>query len=228
MRKITASICLAIIAGCQLFAQEYEAPDYAAIRKQTFNSKSPTYYPSLMQRFVDCDSTLTLDDYRCLYYGFPLREDFIPYQNINSSVIEARKKLTESGASAEVCSEAIKVAEAALLDNPFDLIALSIIPICYQQLGDSERSSLWNLKLQGILSAISSSGDGETAETAIHVINIEHEYEILNRLGLELDQIEATKTKQTDFMRVRENTDSIKGRYFNYSICGDAYRKRYK
>lgn len=231
MRKIITLACLALLYGLnilQLHAQEMSAPDYDAIRKQIFNSKSSSYYPLLMQRFIECDTTLTLEDYRCLYYGYTLREDFVPYQRENKEVLETRKKLAETNADPAVCSDAIKTAEAALLDNPFDLVALSILPICYLQMGDADSFHMWDIKLHGILDAIGSSGDGETPESAFHVINIEHEYEILNRLGLELDHIEAVKTKQTDFMCVKENADNIKGRYFNYKACGDSYRVRYK
>lgn len=230
MRKIFVLAFLTMFLGnlIPLYAQEMEAPNYESIRKITCNSKSPSYYPLLMHRFVECDTTLTLEDYRCLYYGFTLREDYIPYQGENAAVAAARKQLGETGANPDFCPEAIKIAEKALQDNPFDLIALSIIPICYLQIGDSEKFHIWDIKLHGILDAIGSSGDGETAESAFHVINVEHEYEILNRLGLELDHIEATQNKQTDFMCVKENADNIKGRYFNYSACGDSYRVRYK
>ena len=119
------------------------------------------------------------------------------------------------------------IAKEIMLNNPFDLISLSILPICYLQLGDSTQYRNWDYKLHGILDAIQSSGDGETAETAYHVINIQHEYEIFNRLGLDLEQVEVVNP-QTDFIRAKTNQENIKGVYFNFGACSNIYREKYK
>ena len=102
-----------------------------------------------------------------------------------------------------------------------------MLPICYLQLGDSTQYRNWDYKLHGILDAIQSSGDGETAETAYHVINIQHEYEIFNRLGLDLEQVEVVNP-QTDFIRAKTNQENIKGVYFNFGACSNIYREKYK
>lgn len=237
MHKLTTAI--ALLMGCSfasLLAQQEadstltsmaEAPDYQQILQQTYSSRSASFYPLLMQRYEQCDTTLTLEDYRNLYFGFSLQEDFIPYQKENTSALEARAQLTQSRAAIEDCPAALTKAQEALLDNPFDLPALTVIPICYYQLGDTINYRLWDMKLHGILDAIGSSGDGESAETAYHVINIEHEYEILARLGLELDQVEVVNM-QTDFIRVKENNDSIPGVFFNFSACSKIFDQKYK
>jgi hypothetical protein len=31
-----------------------------------------------MRRYLENDTTLTLEQYRCLYYGYTLHEDFVP------------------------------------------------------------------------------------------------------------------------------------------------------
>lgn len=230
MRKTFLLCCLsAFLCGTGLLQAKptpTDAPDYAQIKEQINNSKSDSYYPKLMERFVNCDTTLIIEDYRKLYYGFALREDYVPYQKENQELLDIRHKLIESEASTEICNDAIKIAQEALLDNPFNLTSLSIIPICYMQLGDSVNYKLWDNKLHGILEAIFSSGDGESAQTAIHVISIEHEYEIFNRLGYELDQVEVVNN-QTDFIRVKENPENIKGVYFNFGVCNKVYSEKY-
>ena len=142
-------------------------------------------------------------------------------------MLEMRKKILKSDCDTDTCAEIIHVAKEVLLDNPFDLTALSIIPICYQLMDSVDVAHVWDIKVQGIVDAICSSGDGETAETAYHVINIEHEYELLNYRHLELSQVKV-ENMQTDFMQVQENPDSIAGIYFNFSACSDIYRKKYK
>ena len=222
-------ISLILSTAClfSLNAQDANVPDYNQIKRIITDSNSNSYYPTLLSRFNECDTTLTLEDYRTLYYGFALREDYIPYQREDSTVLEVRRKLIDNNIDADYCPQAIQIAQEALNSNPFDLIALSIIPICYLQTGDSTNYKLWDNKLHGILDAINSSGDGETAETAIHIINIEHEYEVFNRLRLELDQVEKINN-QTEFIRAKDNPDNIKGLYFNFSACSKVYSIKYR
>ena len=220
------SLLLLLCGITPMSAQEIEAPNYDLIRQQISNSRSASYYPLLMQRFQQCDTTLTLEDYRNLYFGFALREDYIPYQKPGEAVLEARARMALSKADTVCCPAALQTALSTLQDNPFDLPALSLIPICYYQLGDMENYHLWDSKLHGILDAIGSTGDGESAETAFHVINVEHEYEIINRLGLELDQVEVVN-HQIDFVRVKQMNDSVLGIYFNYGIASQLFSSKY-
>ena len=228
MRKTIIFPLLALLtAGLALHAQDVAAPDYAAIRQQITDSNSQFHYPKLMERFEQCDTTLVLEEYRALYYRFPLSADFIPYHGENKKLLEIRKKILKSDYDTDTCDKIIRVAKEALLDNPFDLTALSIIPICYQLMDSTDVARVWEIKVQGIVDAICSSGDGETAETAYHVINIQHEYEIFNRLGLELEQVEVINP-QTDFIRAKTNQENIKGVYFNFGACSNIYREKYK
>ncbi|MBQ0056779.1 MAG: DUF4919 domain-containing protein [Bacteroidales bacterium] len=214
-------------AAPRICAQEIDAPDYKQIRSQISNSKLPSYYPRLMERYVQSDSTLSLEDYRNLYYGFTLREDFVPYQMEKQTLFDARRKIVETHGDPSVCPEAIKVAQAVLDDNPFDIPAIAVISIAYLQLGDTLSYHLWDIKQQGLLDAISSSGDGETARTAFHVISVEHEYEVLNRLGLELEK-DSLIGNNVEYLRVKENAENIEGIYFNFDACANIYRKKYK
>lgn len=228
MRKLITLACLAVsLANVPLPAQDADAPNYEQIRQQINDISSPYYYPSLMMRFVQCDTLLTIDDYRMLYYGFPLREDYIPYQEDNQALLDSRRCLLRPDCTSDSCAKVIRVAQRALANNPFDLTALTLIPLCYQLMDSTDAYHLWDIKLHGILDAIYSSGDGETPQTAYHVIDIEHEYEILNRRHLELDQVKVEKMP-IDLVTVRENPDSITGIYFNFGACKEVYERKYK
>ncbi len=229
MRKLSILVGLALIASTlSLHSQDnVEAPNYELIRSQITDSTSPNYYPRLMERFMQCDTTLELENYRALYYGFPLREDFIPYQEESDALLNIRRRVLQANCPPDSCAEIIEVAKKALANNPFDLTALTIIPLCYEIMADDEHFRQWDIKRQGIIDAIFSSGDGESPETAYHVINVEHEYELLNSRHLELSQVKV-ENMQTDFMQVRENADSIAGIYFNFSACSQIYKEKYK
>lgn len=210
-----------------LKAQEVEAPDYKTIRAAILNQKSPNYYPSLMRRYMANDTTLTLEQVRNLYYGFALQEDFVPYQTEKTELYDIRRKLVQNNGNPRYCPQAIDVAQTVLDDNPFDILAISTMSFAYLQLQDSISFKLWNEKQTSLLDAIVSSGDGETKETAIHVINIEHEYEVLNRMGLQLEA-DSLCNESIEYLKVKDNAEDIPGLYFNFGACRSAYKKRYE
>lgn len=228
MRHTLTSLLLVFCAAfLPALAQEIDSPNYQLIRQLTANSKSPSYYPKLMERYVQNDSTLSLEDYRNLYYGFTLREDFVPYQLEKQQLFDVRRRLVREHGNPAVCPEAIKVAQSVLDDNPFDIPAIAVISISYLQMGDTLNYHLWDIKQQGLLDAISSSGDGETPRSAFHVISVEHEYEVLNRLGLELEK-DSIVGNNIEYLRVKENAENIEGIYFNFDACANIYNKKYK
>lgn len=211
----------------ELKAQEVEAPDYKAIRSSILNAKGQNYYPSLMRRYMANDTTLTLEQVRNLYYGFALQEDFVPYQTEKKELYEVRRRLVKEKGNPRHCPEAIRISQTALDDNPFDLLAISTISFAYLQLQDTLSYHLWNDKQTSILDAIVSSGDGETKETAFHVINIEHEYEVLNRMGLQIEA-DSLCSDKIEYLKVKDNAEDIPGLYFNFGTCREAYKKRYE
>jgi len=72
---------LLIGSAATLSAQETEpqAPDNDAILKDIMNGQSSNYYPSLFMRYMAGDTTLTLDEYRHLYYGYAWQPEYEPF-----------------------------------------------------------------------------------------------------------------------------------------------------
>lgn len=225
MRKII--IFLAVFFSLvSAYAQEMAAPDYKQIRAQVQNAKGPNYYPTLMRRYLANDTTLSMEQYRALYYGFTLQEDFVPYQPSMKQLFDIRKKLSKNNGNPKLCPEAVDLSLAILDDNPFDLLAISTLSFSYLQLHDTVSYHLWNDKQNSLLDAILSSGDGDTEESAIHVINIEHEYEVLNRMGLKVEK-DSLCNDHIEYIKVKENAEDIQGLYFDFGACRSVYRRRY-
>ena len=209
------------------WAQEIEEPDYKQIRQAISNSRSPNYYPQLMRRYVDNDSTLTLEQYRYIYYGYTLQEDFVPYKSQKQQLIDARNRFTRLKGDESLAPDMIRVAKASLDDNPFDIPAINIIAVSYLQIGDTLQYTLWDMKQKGIIDAILSTGDGAEPSSAFHVIDLEHEYEVLNRLGLQVESDSIVNNK-IEYIKVKENAEGEKGFFFNFGACSDVYRKKYE
>jgi hypothetical protein len=225
--SLLALLLLSAVTAPRLSAQEFAEPDYKEIRQATTNTKSPNYYPRLMRRYLKCDSTLSLQQYRYLYYGFTLQEDFVPYQLASQPLLACRKQILAQQNDAQVYERAIKLSEAALENNPFDLLAISTLAVSYLQRGDTTNFQLWNAKQNSLLDVILSSGDGDAPESAFHVINVEHEYEIINRLGLVIEA-DSLCNSSIEYLRVRENAEGERGFYFNFGACNKIYKKRYE
>lgn len=229
MRKLFYSGLLLIfcLLAERASAQEVLAPDYRAIKASIQNTKGPNYYPQLMRRYLANDTTLTLNQYRALYYGYSLQEDYVPYQQVREALFDARQKLVNTKGAHEACTDAIKLSQAALDDNPFDLLAISTMAFSYLQLRDTTSYRVWTDKQNALLDAIISSGDGEDKASAIHVINIEDEYEVLNRLGLQIEK-DSLCSDQVEYLKVLPNADDIPGVYFNFGACRSVYRRKYE
>ena len=79
MNKIILAI-ISLIFTTSLFAQtdsvEYKTPDYAGIKRIISEPGFEFYYPALMERMKQFDSTLTIEEYRFLYYGFIFQSGF--------------------------------------------------------------------------------------------------------------------------------------------------------
>lgn len=211
-------------------AQEFAEPDFRDIKQAITNTKSPNYYPKLLNRYLKNDSTLSLQQYRYLYYGFTLQEDFVPYQSATQALLTLRDEMvraTGSDKQNSVSTRAVQVANNALADNPFDLLAIGTMAIAQLQRGDTSAYELWNAKQNSLLDVILSSGDGDAPESAFYVINVEHEYEIINRLGLIVES-DSLCNDRVEYLRVRENADGERGFFFNFSPCRKVYKAKYE
>lgn len=220
-------ILLLSVAALPLAAQEMAEPDYREIKIITTNRKSSNFYPKLMERYLAGDTTLTLQQYRYLYYGFTLQEDFVPYQDEPLPLIDCRRNLVATAADPTFCLTAIDIARRALDDDPFHLTAISIMAIAHLQIGDTATATLWNIKRTNILEAIQSSGDGQTPETAYHVTHISHEYDVINSLGITVVS-DSVCGDGVEYLRVQENAIGEDGFFFNYKACDKVWRKKYR
>ena len=75
---ITLTLGLASVSAAE--KNNFQAPDFQAIKTETLNPDSKYYYPKLIAKFHSNDTTMTLDEYRHLYYGYMFQEDYNPYR----------------------------------------------------------------------------------------------------------------------------------------------------
>ena len=78
MRRVRLLLFALLLVPMGLQAQDNPAPlppNYELIKKETGRWFGEYRYSRLVTRFWNCDTNLTVDHFRCLYYGAALRGD---------------------------------------------------------------------------------------------------------------------------------------------------------
>ena len=225
MRKIQFLLLLFTICF-NGYSQEntFESPNYKTIETNIKDKKSEFYYPKLLAKYELSDSTMTSQQKRHLYYGYIFQPKYSPY---NPS--EASEKLSEvvnkETLSLEDLAEIIKLSNQALKENPLDIRSLNyrLYSLEQQQKFDELKKNL--VKLEIIVDALVSSGDGISKETAFYVIDTSHEYDLLAMFGFRFGG-EQNLIEHYDYLTVAQNDDNIKGLYFDVSPCLEYLAKK--
>lgn len=226
MKKIL--LIVLFINWINIYSQEtkIEAPDYKKIESQITQKTSEFYYSKLVDKFNAADTTMTLEEKRHLYYGFTFQKKYSPYSRSKHS--EALRTLIgKEKLSNEDYEEIIKLSDLILTDNPFDLRTLNYKTHCLKQLNKETELEKVIIKMNIIMDALMSSGDGISKETAFYVINTSNEYDLLNMLGFSFGG-EQSLIEHYDYLKLDENQYNIPGFYFDVSPCLNYLNKDFK
>lgn len=129
--------------------------------------------------------------------------------------------------------ELATAAELSLKDNPFDLREMSILVHASQEMGNAMKAKIWEYRLENILGAIKSTGNGESMDNAFYVIYPMHEYNMIQLLGYEPTAVDFP-SGGFDYISVRPEQDSkrkiskpAKGFYFNVGPLTEQYELKH-
>lgn len=206
---------------------EVKPIDFNRVKQVTQNPKSRYFFPNLQRLYrSNTDTTMVLEDYRNLYYGYLFQEDYNPYRQSEYSDKVEQLYYKKPHSRAE-CDSIEKYAELSLDDNMFDFDQMQFFIFVLKEKKKHARSLVRNNKLERLIAAIMSSGKG-TKESPWVVICPQHEYNIVNFLGFV-----ATNHKEMengiDYISVQPKEGSkVEGFYFDVSrMLAEAKRKGY-
>lgn len=222
------SLVIMLLLGATAYAQDsdMEQPDFNAIKKEVNNPRSPYYYPTLIQKYNSNDTTMTDDEFRYYYLGYTFQEDYNPYRTSEfAHQIDHLYKQNKKLSVAEY-ENLVKFAKQTLDDDPFDLRQINILIHGLKGLKRYRDAAVWQYRLDHLIDAIISTGDGTTPETAWHVIYPNHEYIILNCLGMKGVDFVFVEPYY-DYVEIEKNTRRIEGFYFNVKRILDVYAQKY-
>jgi hypothetical protein len=189
-------------------------PDFKMIAKTIERKKSDKYYPKLLARFQNNDTTFSDDDYSLLYYGSLLQDGYSPYGGSDYS--DSTEKIFEQNdISLADYDRAINFENLSLKENPFSLRDLNILAYSYSKSGEDSLSNLINFKKDKLIKTILSTGDGKTELTAFYVAAVSHEYDMLQIMGFDFDGSQSITKSGCDYLTLKENKYGVKGIYFD-------------
>ncbi|HSG68112.1 MAG TPA: DUF4919 domain-containing protein, partial [Bacteroidales bacterium] len=108
-----------------------------------------------------------------------------------------------------------RIAGDLLQDSPFRLRETFIAAVSYEMAGNTTLSKVYFNFFEKQVSAIMSTGDGLSRETAFVVIYIPDEYEILEVLGFKHSGSQQLIDGQYDLIRVAPNPYGVYEMFFN-------------
>lgn len=221
MRNLIAILSMLLTSLPIMSQKEYKSPQYGIIKQEIFDENSDYFYPNLVKKYLQGDSSLTIKHLRYLYYGFTFNPGFEPDKESryrDQIMVYLRKeKLTD-----EELQKFISICEETLKDLPFDIRTLNILAFAYKMNNNIVMSDITTFKKDMILKAIESTGDGKTEKTAFHVIDRSHEYDLINEHGLRFATESNTQDPRVEYLLVTQNEKGIRGYYFDISVIFEA------
>lgn len=206
------------------------APDYKQIKKEINSKGSEFYYPELLRRFEAADTTLTVEQLYYFYYGTATRPDYNPYKTSNYDALH--KALEKETPEKEDWENAAKVIDEQLKTDPTNIRFHMYKHMVYRNLYGPESEKTFDAYNQVVmlLSAVTSTGDGRSKETAFHVICVTDEYGIMDVLGLRPKMqslVQGDHGQSYDVMELEENEYGLESMYFNITVSMQALDKMF-
>ncbi|MCG8577786.1 MAG: DUF4919 domain-containing protein [Flavobacteriales bacterium] len=200
-------------------AQQISNINMDSIQLAVANPESDYYYPTLLKRLKDLDTTLNLKEYRHLYYGNVFEKSYHPYgsSKLRKDFLEAYDIYSQQP---QELKGVVKQGDEVLLENPVDLEVLLKMAIAHLVIGEDKKAKVYGKIYYSFLDVIYSSGNGRSAESAWVVTSVDDEYRIVGDLGLRvMDQSLIGECDRLLFSKKGQKRKTmIKELYFNVRL----------
>lgn len=207
------------------------APDYKQIKKAIESKDSELYYPELLRRFEAADTTLTVEQNYYFYYGTATRPEYDSYKSDSFVYALLKESLKGDTLTEENWQQAAEIVDNYLKDDPTNLRFHMYKQNVYSNLYGEESEEMYNAYIQVVMlySAIVSTGDGKTPETAFHVICISDEYALMSMAGLfpKSQALIEKHGRSYDTMDLEENEYGLETLYFDITVSFEAMNKMF-
>lgn len=192
MKKIILALIIFLVPHFLLAQEEFwvNPPDYTKIEKSVTSKKSPQYYPKLVKKFANCDTTLVPEDVVALYYGQAYQKGFSALGHLVLGLDTIRNMLRGDTLTPGDVKKIVDLANEEISEAPADprLYYYKFIAQNYSVKmhgADSNEATKSYIQFMALTNTIVNSGDGKSMNHAMHVINVSDEYFIMNMIGVD-------------------------------------------
>ncbi len=226
--KFIIIVTTVLFSICLLYSQEnkFEKPDYTAIKNAIEDENSSLFYPDLLKRLIDLDTTLNHNEYRHLYLGYSFQKEYQPYWR-SPYETEMKNLFQKRNLDNNDFLELKRLAILSIKDNPFDLRNINMLLNMYMDSHDSINGLPLIIRFNGLINAILSTGDGKSCSTGYHVISTSHEYIILELMDFKFKS-QALTQDMCDAMSIEKNDSGLNVIYFDVKRIFMAKREKIK
>ena len=188
------------------------------------NKGSQHYYPKLMKRYLNSDSSLTLKEKGLLYYGFVFQDEF---KNDRNRLYKDSLRIFFSVDSLSDldAGKIIQFTDSILIENPFNLRALNYRAFAFDHQGKKERSRGVIFRINVVLSAILNSGYGLSSDSPFYVIRESDEYAVIDAMGFLFAGKHEKIDGKYDYLTISGSDKGVDGLYFLVTTCNDKTEK---
>lgn len=214
-------LVLAFFSASLIYGQvKPKAPNCNKNERLITNKSSQLYYPILMERYLNSDTTLNLKEKHLLYYGFVFQDKFKNDRNRlykdSLSIFFAVDSLTSLDAE-----KIVQFSDSILVVNPFNLRALNYRAYAFDYQKKSERSKGVIFRINVILEVILNSGYGLSPDSPFYVIRESDEYALINAMGLLFEGKHEKVKGKYDYLKISGSKMGVEGLYFQVISCND-------
>ena len=172
------------------------------------------YYQTLLDRLKNGDTSINFAELRVLYAQLP---NYNPYK-IMQDLKEKEDQMWQEYKSGNY-DKALEIGTSILEMNYLRIMTHYIFSEVYGKLGDTQKQKFHEDVFFGLVDSIIQSGDGKSPETAMTVIEVREEYDVLDVLGFEQESQTLVEKdgKRFDFL-VAKNSETGETRDFYFNI----------
>lgn len=149
--------------------------NFQDIRRVVSDSASPYFHPKLLARYFANDVTLSLREYRYLYYGSMFQADYTPFKDPYLVTGDSEREFYKN-VSRKKYLKAIEWGEQAFRADPLDLRLIKHMADLLTKVGRTAKADVWRNRFNRFLEVIASSGDGKSLETGYVTATVRDEF----------------------------------------------------
>lgn len=196
---------------------QQRVPDNEEILAEIIDGESSHYYPHLMERYMAGDTTLTLDDYYYLYYGFVYDDNYRPLEpDPGEHDVLAILATTEYPDSLQLV-QIVEAGNRIMVRDPFSPSNLNFLTFAYGKLGDRVNERINYDRMNKVMATIAASGLGTKESSPWHVLTFQHAADFTAWRGGEIIRRQV-RSRSVEYVQLRvKDEDGNKGYFFDFS-----------